>query len=161
VYTVDIMFVLCHTERAKEILDMLIMNATTVRSEWSSVAESVIRDKPAFIKKTRDHLFLSDFSVMESLLSAYSFNAETFEEEDGSVTLSLDEIDLVENAVDLPSAVTKLANAILEYSEDYYAEFTFWSRGSRKAHIPYVFKALILNDTDRIGGLIKCRRGKN
>ena len=139
---------------------MFVMNATTVRNEWSSVAESVIREKPAFIKKTRDHLFLSDFGVMENLLSAYSFNAEVFEEDDGSVTLSLDEIDLAENAVDIPSAIIKLANAVLEYSEDYYKEFAYWSRGSRKSHIPYVFKALILNDIDRIGGLIKCRRGK-
>ena len=139
---------------------MFVMNATTVRNDWSSVAESVIREKPAFIKRTRDHMFLSDFSVMENLLSAYSFNAEAYEENDGSVTLSLDEIDLAENAVDLPSAIAKLANAILEYSEDYYKEFAYWARGSRKSHIPYVFKALILNDIDRIGGLIKCRHGK-
>lgn len=139
---------------------MYVMNATTVRNDWSSVAESVIREKPAFIKKTRDYMFLSDFSVMENLLSAYSFNAEVFEEDDGSVTLSLDEIDLAENAVDLQSAITKLANAILEYSEDFYEDFTYWARGNRKTHIPYVFKALILNDADKIGGLIKCRHGK-
>ena len=139
---------------------MLVMNSTTVRNDWSSVAESVIREKPAFIKRTRDYLFLSDFSVMENLLSVYSFNAEVYTEDDGSVTLSLDEIDLVENAADMPGAVTKLACAIMEYSEDYYKEFVYWSRGSRKAHLPYVFKALILNDVDKIGGLIKCRHGK-
>jgi len=93
-------------------------------------------------------------------LAAYSFHAETLIEEDGSVTISLDEIELVENASDVPGAVSKLAHAILEYSEDYYKEFAYWSRGDRKSHIPYVFKALILNDVDKIGGLIKCRRGK-
>ena len=139
---------------------MLAINATKARNEWSTLVESVIREKPTFIKKTRDYLFLSDINVLESILSAYSFHAETLHEDDGSVTISLDEIDLVENATDLPGAIHKLACAILEYSEDYYGEFTYWSRGDRKSHIPYVFKALILNDAGKIGALIKCRHGK-
>ena len=139
---------------------MHVINATTVRNEWSSVTDSVIRNRPAFIKKTRDNLFLSDFNIMENLLSAYTFNAEIFNEDDGSVTISFDEIDLVENAVDIPNAINKLANAILEYSEDYYKNFAYWARGGRKSHIPFVFKALIINDINKIGGLIKCRHGK-
>ena len=139
---------------------MLAINATTARNEWSALVESVIREKPAIIKKTRDYLFLSDMSVLENILSAYTFHAETLVEDDGSVTISLDEIELIENAPDIPSAISKLAGAILEYSEDYYNEFAYWSRGDRKSHVPYVFKALILNDADKIGALIKCRRGK-
>ncbi|MCL2366668.1 MAG: hypothetical protein FWC75_06420 [Oscillospiraceae bacterium] len=140
---------------------MLSINATTARNEWSSVVESVIREKPTFIKRTRDYIFLTDIKVLEQLLSAYSFNAEVFDEDDGSITLTLDEIALVENAPDLQSAISKLAAAILEYSEDYYKEFSYWSKGAGSAHIPYVFKALALSDNEKIGGLIKCRRGKN
>ena len=139
---------------------MLAINATRARNEWSSLVESVIREKPAIIKRTRDYLFFTNINVLESILTAYSFHAETLTEDDGSVTISLDEIDLAENAPDTQQAISKLAKAILEYSEDYYDEFAYWSRGDRKAHIPYVFKALILNDADKIGGLIKCRRGK-
>jgi len=139
---------------------MLAINATTARNEWSSLIESVIREKPAIIKKTRDYLFFTNMNVLENILAAYSFHAETLIEDDGSVTISLDEIDLVENAPDVQQAAFKLAKAILEYSEDYYKEFAYWSRGDRKTHIPYVFKALILNDVGKIGGLIKCRRGR-
>ena len=139
---------------------MLAINATTARNEWSSLVESVIREKPAIIKRTRDFMFFSNLNVLESILSAYSFHAETLIEDDGSVTISLEEIDLIENAPDLPSAINKLARSILEYSEDYYNEFAYWARGDRKSHIPYIFKALILNDADKIGALIKCRRGK-
>ena len=139
---------------------MLAINATKARNEWSSVLESVIREKPAFIKKTRDYLFLSDMDILEKILSAYSFHAEIMNEDDNSVTLALDEINLTENAPDIQSAVSALARAILEYSNDFYNEFAYWSRGNGKSHIPYVFKALTLNDTDKIGALIKCRRGK-
>ena len=140
---------------------MISINSTTARNEWSSVVESVIREKPTFIKRTRDYVFLTDIKVLEQLLDAYSFNAEIFDEDDGTVTLVLDEIALAENARDLQSAISKLAAAILEYSEDYYKEFSHWSKGAGKSHIPFVIKALTLNDIDEIGGLIKCRRGKN
>ncbi|MCL2175353.1 MAG: hypothetical protein FWB73_04830 [Treponema sp.] len=140
---------------------MLAINATKVRNEWSAVVESVIREKPAFIKKTRDYLFLSDIDVLEKILAAYTFHAKITPENDGSVTLSLDEIGLVENAPDLPCAVSALSRAILEYAEDFYNEFAYWSRGNGQLHIPYVLKALILNDINKIGELIKCRHGKN
>ena len=136
------------------------INATRARNEWSSIVDSVVREKPAFIKRTRNYLFLSDMGVLENILFAYSFHAEILIEDDGSVTLSLDEIDLAENAPDKPAAIAKLACAILEYAKDYYREFAYWSRGSRKSHIPYIIKALILDDVDKIGDLIKCRRGK-
>jgi len=139
---------------------MLVINATKARNEWSSVIESVIREKPAFIKKTRDYLFLSDMDVLLKILSAYTFHAKIMTEDDGSITLSLNEISLTENAPNLPEAVSALSRAILEYSEDYYNDFTYWSRGSGNLHIPYVLKVLILNDIDKIGELIKCRHGK-
>jgi len=140
---------------------MQILNATQVRNEWSEVIDSVIRDKPKFIKRTRDYLFLSDMSILESILSAYRFHAEIITEDDGSSTISLDEIDLVENAKDKQSAVHRLADAILEYAEDYYSDFAYWARGNRKAHLPYVLKALTLNDPVKIGGLIECRHGES
>ena len=139
---------------------MIAMNATQVRNEWSAIVDSVIREKPCFIKRTRDYMFLSDIGILENLLSAYTFHAEILYEDDGSVTLSLDEIDLIENGTDEKNALLKLAYAILEYSEDYYKDFTYWARGSRKLHLPYVFKSLILNDIEKIGSMIECRHGE-
>jgi len=142
--------------------DMLAMNATDVRNDWSSIVDSVVREKPKFIKRTRDYMFLSNLEVLEGLLALYTFNAEIFAEEDGSVTLSLFEIDLIENGKDEQEARLNLAKSILEYSEDYYKEFSFWSSApNRKPHVPYVFKSLILNDIEKIGELIECHLGKN
>jgi hypothetical protein len=139
---------------------MRAMNATKVRNEWSMVVDTVIREKPQFIKRTRDYMFLTDFNVLENLLSAYSFHATILTEEDGTVTVALDEIELVENGTDEHDALQKLACSILEYAEDYYRDFTYWAKGNKVAHIPYVFKALMLNDTKKIGELIKCRHGE-
>ena len=138
---------------------MNIINATKVRNEWSSISDSVIREKPAIIKKTRDYMFLSDIKTIEFMLKAYEFNADVFYEDDGTVTMSLREIDLIENDIDEASALMKLSCAILEYSEDYYNDFAYWSRGNRVSHLPYIFKSLLLKEPEKIGGIIQCHHG--
>jgi len=141
---------------------MVTMNATEVRKEWSTVVDSVIREKPQFIKRTRDYMWLSNIDIMETILSAYKFTAKSFVESDHSVTLSLNEIDLVENAETEEKAKLQLAKAILDYATDYYEDFGYWSSApNRKEHIPYIFKALILSDFETIGEGIQCQSGKN
>jgi hypothetical protein len=137
------------------------MNATEVRKEWSTVVDATVREKPQFFKRTRDLVFLSDFHFMEELLEGYSYSAVLMKENDGSVTLALNEIDLVENGKDEYDARLKLASAILEYAEDYYSDFSYWgSAPNRKSHIPYVFKALFIGDIKKIGESIRCQVGK-
>lgn len=140
---------------------MLTMNATDVRKHWSEVSESVIREKPKFIKKTRDYMILSNTDFIGILLSGYSFSANKHIEKDGSVTLSLNEIPLVENAPTEKEAIDILSSSVLEYATDFYNEFNMWaSAPNKKAEIPYVFKALILDDAKKIGECIKCRAGE-
>ena len=140
---------------------MLTMNATDVRKNWSEVSDSVIREKPTFIKKTRDYMMLSNMDFVSTLLSGYEFSAKEFIEDDGSVTLSLNEISLVENGATKEEAIVILSHAILEYSIDFYNEFHLYSNApNKKSEIPYVFKALILDDVKKIGACIKCQAGE-
>ena len=141
---------------------MLSVNATDVRKNWSAVSESVIREKPVFIKKTRDYMMLSNTEFLNMLLSGYQYTAQKFKEEDGSITLSLCELDLVENAETEEKALQLLAVSILEYASDFYQEFHLWATApNKKKEIPYVFKALALDDTEKIKECIQCRAGKN
>jgi hypothetical protein len=141
---------------------MLALNATEVRKDWSSVVDGVVRDRPTFIKRTRDRMWLSNLDTMAEILSAYQFTAERYVEDDGSVTLSLNEIDLVENAATESEARRLLAQSILEYAAEYYENYSFYSKApNRKKHVPYIFKALIMDDVDELGESIICRDGKN
>ena len=131
---------------------MLMEQATTVRKEWSAVCDSVIHNKPKFIKRTRDKMWFSNLETMSEILSAYQFTAKEYKEDDGSVTLSLNEIDLVENGKDENEARLNMGEATLDYAGEYYAEYELYSRSpNRKAHIPYIFKALIMDDAEKIG----------
>jgi hypothetical protein len=99
---------------------------------------------------------------MEEILSGYSFTAKRFVEEDGSVTLSLNEIDLIENEETEEKAKEALGASILEYATEFYNHYELYSKSTnRKGHIPYIFKALIMDDAKTIGESITCQDGKN
>lgn len=85
-----------------------------------------------------------------------SFSADLFLEDDGSVTLSLREIDLVENAISEKEALKQMAQAILEYALDFSADFNYWSSApNRTQHIAYVQTIAELNDMEKIMELIR------
>ena len=141
---------------------MIMEQATAVRKEWSAACDSVIHDKPKFIKRTRDKMWFSNLETMSEILEVYQFSAIKYIEEDGSVTLSLNEIDLIENGKDEKEARMQLGKSILEYSLDYYNEYGTYSHSpNRKGHIPYIFKAMIIDDPKKIGDMLKCQDGKN
>jgi hypothetical protein len=142
--------------------DINTINATDARRDWSIIIDDVVRKAPKFIKRTRDYLILSNLDLFENILAIYSFSAISYTENDGSITLSLNEIDLIENAASEPEAKLLLAKAILEYAQDYYDEYQIWSIAqNRKNHIPYILKALIIDDVQKIGDSIKCLPGRN
>ena len=141
---------------------MRLEQATQVRKEWSAACDTVVHQKPMFIKRTRDRIWMSSAETMSELLSAYRFTAKKFVESDGSVTLSLNELDLVENGRDEAEAREALGRAVLDYANEFYEEYDLYSHApNRKAHIPYVFKALLADDAAEIGRAIVCRSGKN
>ena len=141
---------------------MLMEQATTVRKEWSTVCDSVIHEKPKFIKRTRDKMWFSNLETITIFLEKYHYTVTKYIESDDSVTLSLNEIDLVENGKDEQDARLNMGKAILEYALDYYNEYEMYSRSpNRKKHIPYIFKALIIDNPEKIGDMLQCQDGKN
>lgn len=137
-------------------------SATEVRKDWSLFFDKAVREKPVFIKRTRDNAVLADFSFLNSLLDAYVYECEKFTEEDGTITLSAVSLDIVENGATEEEVKDIMAKSILEYAKDFYEEFDLWSTApNRKKHIPYVFKALLLNDISKIGDCITWQHGKN
>lgn len=123
---------------------MDFLSATEVRKNWSTTLDKVIREKPAYIKRTRDEITMMDVRVLSYLLAIYKYDAKKYVENDGSITLSLNYIDLVVNAMDENSAIDKMVLEIKEYAEEYYDDFQEYSVSpNRRNHVPYVLKALI------------------
>ena len=141
---------------------MLTMSATEVRKDWSRVLDSVTRRRPAFIKRTHDNVVLASTESLSAMLSYVRYEATIFQEDDGSITLSLDALDLVVNEKSLESAKKSLANDIEEYAEEYYANYESYSVSpNRRAHLPYVMKALIADSPKELEDAIEYHVGKN
>jgi hypothetical protein len=141
---------------------MTTCNATEVRNNWSEYSDKVIREKPLFIKKTREYMFLSSLEQLCLILDGYDFSANLLKEENGSVTASLNEIDLIENADSEEGARLALGKSLLDYAEDYFDDFKVWNAApNRKKHLPYVLKALTINDAALIGKSLICQHGSN
>ncbi len=140
---------------------MNTLSATEVRKNWSLTLDSVIRNRPAYIKRTRDNVALNDVNTLNIILSGYKYQANKLTEPDGSITLSMVDLDIVANDYDEEAAKKRLAAYIKEYAEEFYGEFHLWSSApNRKPHIPYVVKALSL-EVDEIMEDIVCLDGKN
>ena len=141
---------------------MLVRNATDVRRDWGGVIDTVVREKPVFVKRSRDCICLVDREDFAALLENVRFSADEFVEADGSVTLSLRELDIAANGRDRDDALAKLAADMQEYAEEYYQDFQYWyTAKNRRNHYPYVMRILALDDVEQLKGLVTCQPGKS
>ena len=139
---------------------MDMINATDVRKNWSVTVDNVAHERPAYVKRTHDNVAIFSINTLNLMLAGYHFNAKKYKEKDGSVTLSSVDLDIVVNDVNEEAAKRRLAEYIKEYAEEFYYEYSYWSKApNRQSHIPYVFKALTL-DTETVMEDIVCRNGK-
>ena len=98
--------------------------------------------------------------VVRAMVEPYQFTAELLSEDDGSVTIALDDIDLVENAPTEAEARLAMARSILEYVEMFYT-CGLYKAVNRQSHYPYVLKALLIGDAEELGEMIQCRPGES
>ena len=140
---------------------MLTIPSSEVRKEWSSVMDTVIREKPVFIKRTRDSMMLSATETIWQLISGVKYTADMYREADGSVTLSARDMDIIVNGADEAAARKALVRDITEYAEEYYQEFErYYYAPNRRAHLPYVIKALVAQSPEELEGEVVCQAGK-
>ena len=141
--------------------DMLIANATDIRKNWSNTCDSVARVRPSFIKRTHDEFVMFSTDNMLQLLDQVKCPVSVYTEEDATFTISCDNIDLAENAASKEEAYVALANAILDYANEYYEKFSLYSKSPNRAeHLPVVTKALLLGDAAKIKEDLLCRSGR-
>ena len=138
------------------------INATDVRKDWGRFIDSVVRNKPKFIKRSRDYIFAASIDMLNEMLKEYTLTATVYEEENGTITAELEEIDIAANGSTEEEALDILTSDLQEYAEEYYNEFEYWySAPNRKAHLPYVLKVLLQEETKDILSMIKCQAGKS
>lgn len=135
---------------------MNLINATEVRKKWSEFIDVVVRKHPISFKRNRDVLTILSMEHVDGMLSKYELNMSIFNEEDGTITATLDEIDIAVNAATIEDVHEQLLTDIVQYALDYMEDFEMYFHApNRKAHFPYVYKILLSeHDVDKLKAMI-------
>ena len=135
---------------------MKIISATNARQHFSEFIDEIVRERPVIIKRNRDLIMSFALQDISSLLEHYRFTVNEFIEDDNSITLSLNEFDLVVNEPDRDHALDSMTKEIKEYAEEYYQNFRLYLNSpNRRTELPYVLKVLSSKSIDEVKGSIK------
>lgn len=142
--------------------DMFSVGASEVRKDWSRIIDSVVREKPAFIKRTRDYMMLCTTDMIYELVSSIKYVANKYVEDDGTITLSMKSLDITANGDTEAAAKSALVGSLIEYAEEFYEEFELYSKApNRRSHLPYVVKALTAKTPKDLEDAVVCQDGEN
>ena len=132
-----------------------VLNATDVRKNWGRFIDTVIYEKPKIVKRNRDFLISLSIKQAKVLLNSFHFKIIYSKEDDGTVTATLDDFDLVVNEVDEMSARKALAQELIEYAQEYFSEFQlYFNSPNRQSHFPYILMILLQEDLNGVIDLI-------
>ena len=124
-----------------------LMKSADVRKNWSDTINSVIRKRPMFFRRNKDKLAFMSLEQLQLILDPFKLTMRILDEEDGSSTGIIEELDLLENAETVSELKVKLISELLVYCEEYMNEFQkYYHSDNRKNHFPYVYKVLAYED---------------
>ncbi|MEE1240045.1 MAG: hypothetical protein UHO61_09010 [Acutalibacteraceae bacterium] len=140
---------------------MVSVNATDVRKNWSTYLDNV-RSKPVFIKRTHDFSALMDIDSLKLALSYVPVTYSKLIDEDGSIVISSNDMDVVSTGKNEQEALSNFANDLFEYAQEFYDEFEFWSSAPNRAkHVPMVLKILTSDSLQEVEEMLICQNGQN
>lgn len=123
------------------------------RSQLSRLFDEVIEDlRPVLIRrKGREEALLLRRDDLEALLESFTLTAQVLREEDGSITVAVDELEWAVNAPTRETAVQQVLDDLRHYAGDYLARAPVFLRApNRRTHFPYVLRILLASTDEQI-----------
>ena len=134
------------------------LNLTDARKSFSSLYDEVFNAfRPAVIKrKNTEEVLLLRTDLQKMLLSHFSLKPEVIIEEDNSVTLALDVLEMYVNSTTKEKAIDELVQDLKIYANDYIERSNlFLHSPNRKSHFPYVLRIMLCENDDEIKDLLE------
>jgi len=131
---------------------------TEARKDFSSLYNEVFNGyKPMIIKrKQAEEVLVLRTDLQKMLLSSFNLKPEVLHEDDGSVTLALDNLEIYVNGENLDEAVKELVDDLKNYAQDFIARSQlFLNAPNRRSHFPYVLRILLCENDEEIRGLLE------
>ena len=118
---------------------------------------------PVEVKKkiaggTKDFIFISKESY-QSLLDQVRLDVTVINEDDGSVTLELEVLDLLAWGKSIEEALDDLAEDLLNYAEEYKSEIqAYLNAPNRKNHYIYLLKVWSRDTKEEVKNMLVIRK---
>lgn len=134
------------------------LNLTDARKEFSSLYDRVFNSfKPTIIKRKKsEEVLILRVDQQKMLLVNYSLKPDIITEDDGSITLALDNLELYSNSSSLEDAINELIEDLKVYASDYLQRSQlFLNAPNRKSHFPYILRVLLCDSDKEIRDLLE------
>ncbi|MGB9661118.1 MAG: exoribonuclease R [Moorellaceae bacterium] len=133
------------------------------RRRFSTLYDSIYNAlKPAIIRRGRgEEILLLRKDMLKPVLEKFPLKAEALKEDDGSITLALDELGLAVNAPSLEEAVSDLVRELKLYVQDYLDRIQlFMNAPNRRHHLPYILRIALCDSDEEVRALVEvvCQR---
>lgn len=134
------------------------LNITKARQNLSSLYDQVYNTyEPKIIKrKQTEEILLLRVDLQKMLLSNFKLKPEVINEDDGSVTLALDQLDIYVNSISLEDAISELIDDLKHYAQDFMKRSQlFLNAPNRKSHFPYILRILLCDSDEELRDLLE------
>ncbi|HQD40053.1 MAG: exoribonuclease R [Firmicutes bacterium] len=134
------------------------LNLTDARKNFSSLYDRVFNAfKPTIINRKRsEQVLVLRVDQQKMLLSHFSLKPKIILENDNSVTLALDQLELYVNGNTFEEAVDILIDDLKFYAQDYIQRSQlFMHAPNRRSHFPYVLRVLLCENDEEVRNLLE------
>ena len=134
------------------------LNLTDARKSFSSLYDEVFNAfKPTIVKRKKsEEILLLRVDLQKMLLSTFSLQPEILVEDDNTVTLTINELDIYANANTKEEAINELVIDLKQYAQDYiHRSQLFLHSPNRRQHFPYVLRIILCDTDDEIRDLLE------
>lgn len=131
---------------------------TEARRELSGIYNRVFNAlTPVVIKrKQNEQVLVIRPDLEQEILARYSLKPEVLQEDDGSITMALDALELAVNAPTKEESLQALVEDLKFYARDYMERSQlFLHSPNRRQHLPYLLRVLLCNSDAEIRSLLE------
>ncbi len=131
---------------------------TEARNQFSTLYDSVFNSfNPAIVKrKQTEQVAMLRVDLLKMVLEDYKLIPEIIQEDDRSITLALDALEIYVNNSTLELAAKDLVEDIKVYAQDYSSHSQlFLHAPNRTHHFPYVLRIMLCENDEEIRTLIR------
>lgn len=133
------------------------LNLTDARKGFSALYDEVFNAfQPTIVKRKKsEEVLMLRVDLQKMLLSHFSLKPEVITEDDNSITLALDQLEIYVNAANTEEAIIELITDLKFYAQDYMQRSQlFLHAPNRRSHFPYVLRILLCDNDEEVRNLL-------